>query len=133
MYLQLRHYVLLLYIRKRSRAIALNCINAFLLCRSEVLQRFIDPFLASLFQLANDADQEVQKQLCRALTFLLDSYMDQLTPYLNNIVEFMIMRTQVWCCEFVSYLMLFCVKIQLFFQPKRTPTTEQPWRRASSG
>uniref|UniRef100_A0A915KY87 Transportin-1 n=1 Tax=Romanomermis culicivorax TaxID=13658 RepID=A0A915KY87_ROMCU len=75
-------------------SIALNCINCFILCRSEVLTSFIDPFLEHLFQLANDSDPEVQRQLCRSLTLLLDCYMEKLTPHLNNIVEFMIMRTQ---------------------------------------
>lgn len=57
--------------------------------------KFIDPFLESLFSLAGDTDHEVQKQLCKSLTLLLDSYLDKLAPHLNNIVEFMIMRTQV--------------------------------------
>lgn len=78
----------------KIRSLALNCINSFVLCRSEVLQQFIDPFLGSLFQLAHDTDPEVQRELCRALTFLLDSYMEKLTPHLSSIVEFMVMRTQ---------------------------------------
>lgn len=39
--------------------------------------------------------QEVQRQLCRALTLLLDAFIDKLAPHLPNIVEFMLMRTQV--------------------------------------
>lgn len=43
--------------------------------------------------------QEVQKQLCRALTLLLDIHLDKLAPHLANITEFMLIKTQV--CLFV--------------------------------
>lgn len=38
--------------------------------------------------------KEVQKQLCRALTLLLENYMDKIAPQLSNISEFMLMKTQ---------------------------------------
>lgn len=45
--------------------------------------------------------QEVQKQLCRSLTLLLDSHLDKLASQLGNIVEFMLLRTQVG--DFAGY------------------------------
>lgn len=48
--------------------------------------------------------QEVQKQLCRSLTLLLDSHLDKLASQLGNIVEFMLLRTQVPRIAFICSL-----------------------------
>uniref|UniRef100_A0A914VK87 Transportin-1 n=1 Tax=Plectus sambesii TaxID=2011161 RepID=A0A914VK87_9BILA len=78
----------------KIRALAVNCVNCCLLVQCESLNNYIDAFLVQLFSLANDTDQEVQRQLCRALTLLLDCHLEKLAPQLGNIVEFMLMRTQ---------------------------------------
>lgn len=49
----------------------------------------------NLFALANDTDVEVKKQLCRGLTLLLDSYIQHMGPHLDNIIQYMLLRTQV--------------------------------------
>jgi transportin-1 len=63
--------------------------------QSDTLNAHINDYLTRLFQLANDTDPDVQRELCRALSLLLDSHMDMLEPHLGNIVEFMLMRSQV--------------------------------------
>uniref|UniRef100_A0A8R1XN05 Transportin-1 n=1 Tax=Onchocerca volvulus TaxID=6282 RepID=A0A8R1XN05_ONCVO len=78
----------------KLRALALNSVNCILLVQTEPLNNIMDVFLQHLFALANDADTEVQKQLCRSLTLLLDSHLDKLASQLGNIVEFMLLRTQ---------------------------------------
>ncbi|VDN02526.1 unnamed protein product [Thelazia callipaeda] len=76
------------------RALALNSVNCILLVQTEPLNNIMDVFLQHLFALANDIDVDVQKQLCRSLTLLLDSHLDKLASHLGNIVEFMLLRTQ---------------------------------------
>uniref|UniRef100_A0A1I8F0A0 Importin N-terminal domain-containing protein n=1 Tax=Wuchereria bancrofti TaxID=6293 RepID=A0A1I8F0A0_WUCBA len=78
----------------KLRALALNSVNCILLVQTEPLNNIMDVFLQHLFALANDTDTEVQKQLCRSLTLLLDSHLDKLASQLGNIVEFMLLRTQ---------------------------------------
>ncbi|KAL3078600.1 hypothetical protein niasHT_035083 [Heterodera trifolii] len=78
----------------RLRALSVSTVNCILLVQNESISAVIDPFLECLFRLANDQDQEVQKQLCRSLTLLLESYMDKIAPQLSNISEFMLLRTQ---------------------------------------
>ncbi|KAI1726802.1 HEAT-like repeat domain-containing protein [Ditylenchus destructor] len=78
----------------KLRGLSVNTVNCILLVQNEAISAIIDPFLERLFQLANDDDQEVQRQLCRALTLLLESYMEKIAPQLSNISEFMLMKTQ---------------------------------------
>jgi len=69
----------------KLRGLAVNTVNCILLVQNESINDVIDSFLASLFQLSNDYDAEVQRQLCRALTLLLESYMEKIAPQLGNI------------------------------------------------
>ena len=73
---------------------AVNCANSCLMIQADALNAHMNDFLTRLFQLANDTDAEVQRELCRALSLLLDSHTDMLVPQLSNIVEFMLMRSQ---------------------------------------
>nr|CAD2130311.1 unnamed protein product [Meloidogyne enterolobii] len=77
----------------KLRALSVNAVNCILLVHNESISGVIDPFLQCLFRLANDDDQEVQKQLCRALTLLLESFIEKIAPQLPNIAEFMLLRT----------------------------------------
>ncbi|KAF7639288.1 Importin N-terminal domain-containing protein [Meloidogyne graminicola] len=78
----------------KLRALSVNAVNCILLVHNESISGVIDPFLQCLFRLANDDDQEVQKQLCRALTLLLESFIEKIAPQLPNIAEFMLLRTE---------------------------------------
>jgi transportin-1 len=88
----------------RSHAIA--CINQFIIHRAQALMIHIDTFIENLFHLSSDEDHEVRKNVCRGLVMLLDVRMDRLMPHMNNIVEYMLIRTQdnddtaLEACEF---------------------------------
>lgn len=49
----------------------------------------------NLFHLAMDEDPDVRKNVCRALVMLLDAHIASLIPHMNNIIEYMMLRTQV--------------------------------------
>ena len=54
----------------------------------------IDDFIQNLFYLANDDDPEVRKNICRAIVMLLEVRMDRLVPHMNDIIDYMLQRTQ---------------------------------------
>ena len=76
----------------RSHAIA--CVNQFIICRSQALMVHIDDFIQNLFCLSSDQDPEVRKNICRAIVMLLEVRMDRLIPQMNNIINYMLERTQ---------------------------------------
>ena len=77
----------------RSHAIA--CVNQFIIGRSQALMVHIDEFIQNLFFLASDEDPEVRKNVCRAIVMLLEVRLDRLVPQMNNIIDYMLQRTQV--------------------------------------
>lgn len=54
----------------------------------------IDDFIQNLFFLAQDNEPEVRKNICRAMVMLLEVRMDRLIPHMNNIIDYMLQRTQ---------------------------------------
>lgn len=78
----------------KMRALAMNCVNCILMVNNDPIDFAIDQFLTSLFARHNDEDEEVQKQLCRSLTLLLDTHMDKMMPHLPNVIEYIIKKTQ---------------------------------------
>jgi len=76
----------------RSHAIA--CVNQFIIGRSQALMIHIDDFIQNLFFLASDEDPEVRKNVCRAIVMLLEVRLDRLVPQMNNIIDYMLQRTQ---------------------------------------
>lgn len=76
----------------RSHAIA--CINQFIINRTQALMLHIDTFIENLFHLSSDEDHEVRKNVCRGLVMLLEVRMDRLLPHMNQIIEYMLVRTQ---------------------------------------
>lgn len=44
--------------------------------------------------MAGDEDPEVRKNVCRALVMLLEVRMDRLIPHMQQIIEYMLLRTQ---------------------------------------
>jgi len=76
----------------RSHAIA--CVNQFIMCRSQALMTHIDDFIQNLFYMSTDDDPEVRKNVCRAIVMLLEVRLDRLVPQMNNIIDYMLQRTQ---------------------------------------
>ena len=69
--------------------------NQFIIGRSQALMVHIDEFIQNLFFLASDEDPEVRKNVCRAIVMLLEVRLDRLVPQMNNIIDYMLQRTQV--------------------------------------
>ncbi|XGW08867.1 hypothetical protein V3C99_011300 [Haemonchus contortus] len=91
----------------KMRGLAMNSVNSILMINNDPINAVIDDFLQQLFGRAHDQDPEVQKQLCRSLTLLLDSHFEKLAPHLPNVIDYIIMKTQdaneniaVEACEF---------------------------------
>jgi len=76
----------------RSHAIA--CVNQFIIGRSQALMTHIDQFIEALFYRASDDNPEVRKNVCRAIVMLLEVRLDRLVPHMNNIIDYMLARTQ---------------------------------------
>ncbi|KAK6022489.1 HEAT repeat protein, partial [Ostertagia ostertagi] len=91
----------------KMRGLSMNSVNSILMINNDPISAVIDDFLQQLFGRAHDQDPEVQKQLCRSLTLLLDSHFEKLAPHLPNVIDYIIMKTQdpneniaVEACEF---------------------------------
>lgn len=78
----------------KIRSYAIGCVNQFIIQRSQALMMNIDSFLQNLFVVATDEDPEVRKNVCSALVMLLEVRMDRLIPQIDNIIEYMLVRTQ---------------------------------------
>ncbi|XP_060536964.1 transportin-1 [Cylas formicarius] len=78
----------------KIRSYAIGCVNQFIIQRSQALMYHIDSFLQNLFHVATDDDPEVRKNVCRALVMLLEVRMDRLINQIDNIIEYMLIRTQ---------------------------------------
>ncbi|XP_050313589.1 transportin-1 isoform X2 [Anthonomus grandis grandis] len=78
----------------KIRSYAIGCVNQFIIQRSQALMFHIDAFLQNLFHVATDEDSDVRKNVCRALVMLLEVRMDRLISQIDNIIEYMLLRTQ---------------------------------------
>ncbi|CAD6192567.1 unnamed protein product [Caenorhabditis auriculariae] len=78
----------------KMRALSMNCINCILMVNNDPINSVIDDFLHALFARAHDGEEEVQKQLCRSLTLLLDTHMEKMMPNLPNVVDYIILKTE---------------------------------------
>ncbi|XP_057298816.1 transportin-1-like [Hydractinia symbiolongicarpus] len=114
----------------KLRSHALACVNQFIICRSHVLMNNIDQFMEGLFALSNDDDAEVRKNVCRAIVMLLEVRVEQLIPNINNLVEYMLVRTQdnedsvaLEACEFWLALaeQPICKQVLQQFLPRLVP------------
>ncbi|XP_040563993.1 transportin-1 [Lepeophtheirus salmonis] len=78
----------------KIRSHAIGCVNQFIIGRVQALMVHIDAFIENLFSLADDSDPIVRKNICRAIVMLLEVRMDRLIPHMNNIIDYMLQRTQ---------------------------------------
>lgn len=74
------------------RNYALTCVNQFVPLSSKPINNIIDKYVESLFQLANDQDKEVKKNVCRSLVTLAESKPETLAPHLNPLIQYMLAR-----------------------------------------
>uniref|UniRef100_A0A0K0ES64 Transportin-1 n=1 Tax=Strongyloides stercoralis TaxID=6248 RepID=A0A0K0ES64_STRER len=78
----------------KLRSMSLNIINNLLLFNNLLFTKYFNEFIESVFQLANDQDPEVVKQLCRCLTLTSETFFDKILPQMDNIMNFMIFKTK---------------------------------------
>uniref|UniRef100_A0A0N5BDN5 Transportin-1 n=1 Tax=Strongyloides papillosus TaxID=174720 RepID=A0A0N5BDN5_STREA len=78
----------------KIRSTSLSVVNNILLFNSNVIGERFDEFIVELFKLANDNDGEVIKELCKCLTLICETFFDRIVPQLENIMQFMIHKTQ---------------------------------------
>jgi len=80
--------------RPKVRAHAVACVNQFILGRSDAVMLHADDFIKNLSLLAHDEDQEVRKNVCKAIVMLVEVMMEKLVPQMDSIIDYMLQRTQ---------------------------------------
>ncbi|EDV23327.1 uncharacterized protein TRIADDRAFT_50449 [Trichoplax adhaerens] len=76
----------------KIRSLAVACICHFM--QASTILPHIQDLIQNLFSVANDESGEVRKNVCHALVTLLGIRISQLVPFLNGIIEYMLVRTQ---------------------------------------
>lgn len=66
---------------------ALVCVNQFVPLQANAIMSIIDKYVEALFQLANDEDKEVKKNVCRSLVALFEIRPDTLVPHLHDVIQ----------------------------------------------
>lgn len=78
----------------KVRSTAVTCINMFISNKSVTFLQNFDYFMNVLFEISNDNDPEVCRQVCQAFVKLLEQKVDSLLPYIKPVIEYMILKTQ---------------------------------------
>ncbi|KAI0157776.1 armadillo-type protein [Xylariaceae sp. FL1272] len=78
----------------KVRANALTAINVYTPRNAQAMFIFIDDLLKNLFSLANDANTDVRRQVCRAFVQLVETRPDKLEPHLSGLVDYIITQQQ---------------------------------------
>jgi len=78
------------------RAHTLSCLLHFVSIQkfSPMFEQQFSNFLANTLGLASDTDTKVRKLVCQILTRLLDSRPNELLPYINDLINYMLQSTQ---------------------------------------
>ncbi|KAI7903492.1 armadillo-type protein [Cokeromyces recurvatus] len=69
---------------------AISSINHFVQLRSPSFTQYIEIYLQSLISIANMSNIEVRQETCHSFVMLLENYTNNLLPYLNQLIEYMI-------------------------------------------
>lgn len=95
----------------KVRATAIHCINQFIPLKSQSILVQLDEFLAKLFQLANDDNNEVRRNICTAFAQILEARSDKIIPHLDGVVNYCLHLMQdthedvaLEACEFLLAL-----------------------------
>ncbi|CCE83908.1 Piso0_004505 [Millerozyma farinosa CBS 7064] len=95
----------------KIRALAIHCINQFISLKSTTPHLFIDDFLSKLFALANDSHGEVRRNICTALSIILETQPAKLLPHLDGVINYCLHLMQdsdsevaLEACEFLLAL-----------------------------
>ena len=76
----------------KVRALALASINSFIPQKSQIVVGSLDAILARLFQLANDASDDVRRNVCRSFVLIVDIRPDKIQPHMGGLVDYMALQ-----------------------------------------
>ncbi|KAJ3077701.1 hypothetical protein HK102_005027, partial [Quaeritorhiza haematococci] len=78
----------------KVRVAAINCVNQFVLLKSEALMNNMETYVNALYQRTSDQSEDVRKAICAALVMILEVRSDILMAQLPNVIEFMLYCTR---------------------------------------
>ena len=73
----------------KVRALALASINSFILQKPQALMASLDSILTRLFQLANDQNDDVRRNVCRSFLLIVDVKPTAVEPHMAGLVDYM--------------------------------------------
>ena len=79
---------------KKIRANALSSLDVFLPEKYDPVMRSLDSLLSRLFDMANDQDDEVRKQICRSVLHVAEVSPSRVAPHMGGLVDYMITQQQ---------------------------------------
>lgn len=72
----------------KIRAQAIFCLNQLLPLKSQLVLVFLDHFLQTLFELAQDENAEVRKNVCSAFSLIMETRPDKLFPHMEGVLNY---------------------------------------------
>lgn len=72
------------------RASALEALNAYIVVQPPILAQHLQSFLQNLFNLTSDSSLRVRKVVVEAMNLLLKFWPDQIIPYIEPVINFML-------------------------------------------
>ncbi|CAG8975924.1 hypothetical protein HYALB_00007053 [Hymenoscyphus albidus] len=76
--------------KPKVRSLALGTINVFIPHKPQALLASLDDLLNQLFQLANDPEADVRRQVCRAFVQIVEIRPDKIMPHIAGLVDYML-------------------------------------------
>ena len=72
----------------KIRALSVECISFFIPLKTQSFLVYLDVFLQKLFHLANDSNNDVKKNICKAFALILETRPDKLLPHLDGVITY---------------------------------------------
>ncbi|CUM62660.1 uncharacterized protein PRCAT00000214001 [Priceomyces carsonii] len=95
----------------KIRSLSIQCINQIIPLRSQAFLVHIDEFLQKLFNLANDPNSEVRRNICTAFSLILETRPDKIFPHIDGVINYCLHLMQdadevvaLEACEFLLAL-----------------------------
>ncbi|GMG52596.1 unnamed protein product [Ambrosiozyma monospora] len=105
----------------RIREYAVNCINQFLLIKTQSILIHLEAFMERLFALASDDNPGVRTKVCSAFAYILDAKPEKLIPHLDGVINYCVHSMQdeneevsLEACEFLLALATSDLPSELF-------------------
>lgn len=95
----------------RIRAQAIFCLNQLLPLKLQLVLVFLDHYLQTLFELAQDSDAGVRKNVCSAFSLIMETRPDKLLPHMEGVLNYCVHLMEdpseevaMEACEFILSL-----------------------------